>query len=92
MQSSRTPHGVRGLKFLVAEKERKTNGSHPSRGAWIEIMYGLSEAPPTKSHPSRGAWIEIGAGYSEATETGCRTPHGVRGLKYRTRLRRTVNP
>ncbi len=39
-----------------------TNGkwSHPSRGAWIEMIPPL-ELPQDKqaSHPSRGAWIEI---------------------------------
>ena len=36
--------------------------SHPSRGAWIEMLrrkwIRLSKIA---SHPSRGAWIEIGA-------------------------------
>ena len=56
--------------------------SHPTRGAWIEI-------PPLrlvlrwrdKSHPTRGAWIEMVADAVGGRPQGCRTPHGVRGLK-----------
>ena len=33
--------------------------SHPSRGAWIEILAVGAEIIRAKSHPSRGAWIEI---------------------------------
>ena len=34
------------------------------------------------SHPSRGAWIEIVGMSGLRNPTACRTPHGVRGLKY----------
>ena len=34
----RTPRGVRGLKSLETNKELRTGKSHPSRGAWIEIV------------------------------------------------------
>lgn len=35
--------------------------SHPVRGAWIEIVPGLSQGRTgTPSHPVRGVWIEIG--------------------------------
>ena len=34
------------------------------------------------SHPSRGAWIEIPTSGGTHTVSWCRTPHGVRGLKY----------
>ena len=37
MESSRTPHGVRGLKFKNFMINPLRTGSHPSRGAWIEI-------------------------------------------------------
>ena len=38
---------------------------------------------PGLSHPSRGAWIEIG-NWGQAWEgIKRRTPHGVRGLKFR---------
>ena len=56
----RTPRGVRGLKSGRGVASRTGRGSHPSRGAWIEILTTpemiVSHA---KSHPSRGAWIEI---------------------------------
>ena len=35
---SRTPHGVRGLKSEGIARDAKTGESHPSRGAWIEIL------------------------------------------------------
>ena len=35
-------------------------GSHPVRGAWIEIILFFCGKGHTKqSHPVRGAWIEI---------------------------------
>ena len=57
-------------------------GSHPSRGAWIEIMNSTLHGGFGRSHPSRGAWIEIGTGATVTTPTSRRTPHGVRGLKF----------
>ena len=33
--------------------------SHPTRGAWIEIIWSLCDAICGASHPTRGAWIEI---------------------------------
>ena len=39
----------------------------------------------TLSHPSRGAWIEICRAGSVRGWWSRRTPHGVRGLKYRPR-------
>ena len=33
--------------------------SHPSRGAWIEIVVNNGGALAMASHPSRGAWIEM---------------------------------
>ena len=35
--ASRTPHGVRGLKFTIIGNLTADPESHPSRGAWIEI-------------------------------------------------------
>ena len=37
----RTPQGVRGLKFTRAQADEYRNGSHPARGAWIEMQYQL---------------------------------------------------
>ena len=34
----RTPHGVRGLKYLCDLVEDFASMSHPTRGAWIEIF------------------------------------------------------
>ena len=36
--TGRTPHGVRGLKFGPAQVGDGVGLSHPSRGAWIEII------------------------------------------------------
>ena len=33
--------------------------SHPSRGAWVEIMILAPTAGAGRSHPSRGAWVEM---------------------------------
>ena len=35
---SRTPHGVRGLKYVIEHSGGALVSSHPSRGAWIEIL------------------------------------------------------
>ena len=47
LSQCRTPRGVRGLKsawetVLEAGEEL----SHPSRGAWIEILFVISNRPP----------------------------------------------
>ena len=56
----RTPHGVRGLKLGRPGWRRIEDESHPTRGAWIEIVVKLyQERGRDKSHPTRGAWIEI---------------------------------
>ena len=57
----RTPHGVRGLKFGDETDAHLVDESHPSRGAWIEILLrSIGRTSSGQSHPSRGAWIEIG--------------------------------
>ena len=51
--TSRTPHGVRGLKLTVNGNATAALKSHPSRGAWIEIdrcasyTYMVTVAPLT---------------------------------------------
>ena len=35
---SRTPRGVRGLKYQSENRKGDAGQSHPSRGAWIEMM------------------------------------------------------
>ena len=57
---SRTPHGVRGLKYQYQNVLTTFDLSHPARGAWIEILKAGKAYPPLGgSHPARGAWIEI---------------------------------
>ena len=55
----RTPRGVRGLKSALSDEIDKLKTSHPSRGAWIEILHNCRKGHQSLSHPSRGAWIEI---------------------------------
>ena len=44
--ASRTPHGVRGLKFLLKVAHLLLQGSHPTRGAWIEIAARRRQGRP----------------------------------------------
>ena len=79
---SRTPHGVRGLKFNFFAAPGILCVSHPSRGAWIEItcIIDLSDGHRRTPHGVRGLKSRLqraGRAYR------CRTPHGVRGLKWR---------
>ena len=78
---SRTPHGVRGLKSIVCAIFAVCPRSHPSRGAWIEMMLSCNVTSKRWSHPSRGAWIEIYMFWLLRHMQYGRTPHGVRGLK-----------
>ena len=57
--SGRTPHGVRGLKYVFSSLILSALVSHPARGAWIEITARPCPAAPAQSHPVRGAWIEM---------------------------------
>ena len=82
MSIRRTPHGVRGLKFATATPLDYEISSHPSRGARIEIPINDAASQNEKSHPSRGAWIEIPVYPYQEVGAQCRTPHGVRGLKF----------
>ena len=49
----RTPHGVRGLKYSNPSASALSYSSHPTRGAWIEILtpnaqhHGILVAPHT---------------------------------------------
>ena len=40
----RTPRGVRGLKSCALCESGRAKKSHPSRGAWIEILVRESES------------------------------------------------
>ena len=82
-RSCRTPSGVRGLKFWAVAFAIVAGSSHPVRGAWIEICSITSRgARHMRSHPVRGAWIEIPSGLTSIRVPQCRTPSGVRGLKF----------
>ena len=56
---SRTPQGVRGLKFFDHFLSVSRAMSHPARGAWIEMVFPSIISLGARSHPARGAWIEI---------------------------------
>ena len=48
------------MKYRVPVVEPLGVGSHPARGAWIEIFRLYGEVRERgASHPARGAWIEI---------------------------------
>ena len=78
----RTPHGVRGLKFIGISDYEYALRSHPSRGAWIEI--GCEQIPGRLDgcrtpHGVRGLKSQNPVRKYRVPR---RTPHGVRGLKY----------
>ena len=66
----------------VYKRQISRNPSHPAWGAWIEMqaMVSLAYGTPA-SHPAWGAWIEMRPVRKVYGPSGCRTPHGVRGLK-----------
>ncbi len=80
----RSPHGERGLKSGECVSVLLTVESLPTRGAWIEILWYLSNAPPVPSLPTRGAWIEIFSSGNLSSTLTRRSPHGERGLKFRS--------
>ena len=65
------------MKYVAAVVVAKQAASHPTRGAWIEIMYSAISVHTSLSHPTRGAWIEISIDYAAgmarvvAPHTGC---------------------
>ena len=80
---SRTPQGVRGLKWSSIGLIKIPMLSHPARGAWIEIFSIPDEEQARRmSHPARGAWIEMAILLRGAQGDERRTPQGVRGLKF----------
>ena len=56
---SRSPHGERGLKFIIMLVLHGICLSLPARGAWIEIFVPPPLLDVLASLPARGAWIEI---------------------------------
>ena len=89
-QAGRTPQGVRGLKYTGSCFLTRSSSSHPARGAWIEMaIRAPARTGSAGSHPARGAWIEISCGCVASNALTCRTPQGVRGLKFSGNNRRT---
>ena len=91
-------HPARGawIEIPTLRTEQLNVGSHPARGAWIEIERGNQLQSGDQSHPARGAWIEMSGSLQIHIAPRCRTPQGVRGLKFpalrRQRLRRQSHP
>ena len=84
----RTPHGVRGLKWVDMAADRRGPGRTPHGVRGLKFI-GISDYEyALRSHPSRGAWIEIGCEQIPGRLDGCRTPHGVRGLKSQNPVRK----
>ena len=51
MRTRRTPHGVRGLKYLGELHNHFLLRSHPAWGAWIEIWGGVRLRLSTRRTP-----------------------------------------
>ena len=91
-------HPARGAWIEIERGNQLQSGdqSHPARGAWIEITSGMQTVKDITSHPARGAWIEMSGSLQIHIAPRCRTPQGVRGLKFpalrRQRLRRQSHP
>ena len=56
---SRTPHGVRGLKYPVLRFLIGIPGRTPHGVRGLKLMKTVLSSRHVQSHPSRGAWIEI---------------------------------
>ena len=66
------------------------HGSHPVRGAWIEISRCSAAYIQSASHPVRGAWIEMGSRGDGAGYTA--SSHPVRGAWVEISLRWVLMP
>ena len=77
----RSPHGERGLKYLIRLRQDLIEQSLPSRGAWIEITSekgdfgGFLRRSP---HGERGLKFRLTVARKPVQR---RSPHGERGLK-----------
>ena len=58
-EESRTPHGVRGLKWPSMGQDQRTSRSHSAWSAWIEIRMPCVCRRSAWSHSAWSAWIEI---------------------------------
>ena len=77
----RTPRGVRGLKYEFGSYPRICSMSHPSRGAWIEILTDRRLYGEPDSRTPRGVRGLKSRRTSTTSSPSRRTPRGVRGLK-----------
>jgi len=78
----RTPHGVRGLKFVYVmfiPAFLRSRTPHGVRGLKCTCRHQHKQTQ--KSHPAWGAWIEMLQIKMYQQMIQGRTPHGVRGLK-----------
>ena len=64
------------MKSLRPAAKRRSRGSHPARGAWIEMVSSLCFLLSFTSHPARGAWIESPV---SRLDTGLCLSHPARG-------------
>ena len=53
-EACRTPQGVRGLKFTVPYTWLEDFGSHPARGAWIEMGFRFARLFSALVAPRKG--------------------------------------
>ena len=58
---SRTPQGVRGLKYLYADAVNRFCGRTPQGVRGLKYRRADHGRGRSASHPARGAWIEIRA-------------------------------
>ena len=80
-RGGRTPRWVRGLKLPLLNHLILLILSHPTMGAWIEILFNEWAKHYVVSHPTMGAWIEINLFHFDYIPYESRTPRWVRGLK-----------
>ena len=77
----RTPHGVRGLKWLRAFLKNSLPRRTPHGVRGLKLQGTFRTFGALQSHPAWGAWIEIHRPEPLDIAEESRTPHGVRGLK-----------
>ena len=58
-RARRSPHGERGLKYVLDVNRVKIDKSLSSRRAWIEMIRQMPVTVQVESLSSRRAWIEI---------------------------------
>ena len=73
----RTPHGVRGLKYIPKNAKGIYISRTPHGVRGLKSLQFINSAKDGTSHPARGAWIEIILGWLKfwletvAPRTGC---------------------